>query len=167
MYTKLIVSALTFSSLSVPALAQGISGGELTAEAYGFNDGSDENSVNFSAGLEYSVNRNLSAAVDLSLYDSTVYGNDILSTTIHAIYHLNDAASVGFFAGRDTSDGRAAMYYGLEGGFEQGQFEAQGYLSSYDNSDRSTAFGLSGAYEINQSVSATSSFGVAEIDGQT
>lgn len=168
MFRNTALTAVALATLSAaPALAQGISGGELSIDAYGYSEGDDKSSVNYSGALEYSLNRNISVAADLSLYDSTVLDNDITNVTIHGIYHVNNAASVGFFAGRDSDGDRAGSFYGLEGGFETGRFEAEGYLSIYDNTDSSSVLGLSGAYEINDSVSAIANLGFADIDDET
>lgn len=157
----LVVIALT--ALASPAFAQGITGGDLSIDVFSYSEGEDTLSINYSGALEYSINRNVGVAVDLSLYDSTVFGDDIRNVTVHGIYHLNNAASLGFFAGQDSSDDRSGTFFGLEGGFESGRFEAEGYYSQYDNDDSSTVLGFSGAYEINQSVSAIADLGFADI----
>jgi hypothetical protein len=167
MFCKPLLAVFVLANLSSAALAQSFSGGNLSIDAYGYSDGADDVSINYSGALEYSVNRALSVAVDVSQYDSTILNDDITNVTVHGLYHLGDGASLGFFAGQDYTNTRGGTFYGLEGGLETGAFAAEGYVSVYDNTESSTVLGVSGAYKFNQSVSAIADIGLAKVASES
>lgn len=162
MLFRTVLTAVSLTALSTAATAQGFSGGELTIDATQFSAGSDPTSVNYSGALEYSINRNISVAGAVSIYDYSLLADTITNVTLHGIYHVNDQASVGAFVGQDSVGGAHSSFAGIEGGYEMGQFEVEGYLAFYDNADNSSVLGVSGAYQFNDQFAAIADFGVGE-----
>ncbi len=163
MLFKLVLTAVSLTALSTSAMAQGFSGGELTIDAYGFRDGGDSTVVNYSGALEYSINRNFSIAGNISIYDLSLLSDNVTNFTLHGIYHLNDQMSFGGFYGEDSINGNGASFLGAEGGAEFGQFEVEGYFALYDNADDTTVIGVSGEYQITDTVSAIADLGSGDI----
>lgn len=166
MLSKSVLTAVIITAIPSFALAQGFSGGELTIDATGFNEGDDPSAVNYSGALEYSINRNISIAGDVSVYDYSLLDDTITNVTIHGIYHLSDQISVGAFIGRDSSDGDGSSFFGLEGGFEAGQIGVEGYFATYDDSDNSTVLGISGNYQFGPSIAAIADLGFGSIGNE-
>jgi len=167
MLTKAVLTAVSLTALSTPAMAQGFSGGELTLDAYAFAEGSDPTGVNYSGALEYSLSRNFSVAGAVSVYDFSLLSESVTNVTLHGIYHVNDQSSVGLFLGNDSSDSGDASFFGLEGGFEANQLSVEGYAAIYDDSDDSTVVGISGDYRISDTVSAIGTLGFGDVSGDS
>lgn len=158
--------AVALMALASPVLAQGFTGGELTIDAYAFSEGDDPTGTNYSGALEYSVNRSISVAGAISVYDFSLLDESVTNVTLHGIYHLSDEASVGAFVGNESSGDDDVSFYGIEGGYETGQFEVEGYIAAYDNDDDSTVLGLSGAYQFNDTISGIANIGFGSIGDQ-
>lgn len=163
MFYKAVSAAIAMAALSTSVSAQQFAGGELTIDAYGYEDGDLDSTVDYSAALEYATNRNIGFAFDLAYYDFSLNDDSVTTFTIHSIYHLSDQSSVGFIVGNDIGDDGIGTFYGLEGGFESNNISGEGYFAFYDNSDSSAVLGLSGAYQISDSVSAIADFGYGDI----
>ena len=163
MLIKTILTAVSLTALLTSAMAQGFSGGELTIDAYGFSDGGDSTVVNYSAALEYSINRNVSIAGDVSIYDLSILSDDVTNFTLHGIFHVNDQTSIGGFYGVDSLSGNGSAFGGFEAGYETGALGVEGYIAIYDNDDDTSVFGLSGEYEISDTISATANIGLGDI----
>lgn len=163
MITKAVLTAVALTAIPTFALAQGFSGGELTIDTYGFQEGNNSTGVNYSGALEYAINRNISVAGDLSIYDFSLLSESITNLTIHGIYHLSDATSFGAFIGNDSAGGGGSSFFGVEAGHEAGKLDVEGYVALYDNDDDSTVLGASGGYQLTDNVSAIGDLGFADI----
>jgi len=110
--------------------------------------------------LEYAFNRNFSLAFDLAAYDFEDFDETFVSSTWHLIYHVNDSASVGFFAGADI--------LASDTGVEYAAFEGEGYLGVIipegEAEENGTIFGVSGEYDILNNWSAIGSFDYQSIE---
>lgn len=166
MNIKPLLWAVGLTALSSSVMAQGFSGGELTIDAYSYSESDDSGNVSYSAALEYALNRQFSLAADIGIYDFSLLDESVNTLTIHSVYHLSDQASLGFFTGFDELAGETSSFYGIEGGYEVGQFEMEGHLTVYDNSANTTILGASGAYEITQSISAIGALGFGDFDDE-
>ncbi|MGJ8611055.1 MAG: hypothetical protein ACSHWY_08175 [Octadecabacter sp.] len=165
MYIKAATAVVLLTAMASPAIAQGFSfsGGELTIDSYVYDDADSTTSVDYSAALEFSLSRNMSVAFDLAQYDFSLLDESVTTFTVHSIYHLNDTASLGFLAGNDFGDNGVGSFYGIEGGFEANQFNGEGYVAFYDNDDNSSVIGLSGSYQITESIAAIGDFGYGNV----
>jgi hypothetical protein len=164
-YKTILASALALAAGTSGASAQNFSGN------LGFNyahptDSEDLSVSEYFGGLEYAINRNFAIALDLSSYDIEDTDETIVSSTWHLIYHVNETASVGLFAGADViADdteygvvGQSLSFAGFEAGSEFGDAEAEAYFgfSTTDGADEDfTMFGASGEYAIASGFSAT------------
>lgn len=163
MFTKAVPVAVFAAALSTSVSAQQFAGGEITIDAYGYDASGADATVNYSGALEYAINQKVGIAVDLAHYDFSILNDSVTNFTIHSIYHLNDQSSIGFIIGNDFGDNGSGTFYGLEGGIESNNLSGEGYFAIYDNSDSSSVIGLSGAYAINNSVSAIADVGYGSI----
>ena len=162
------IAAALLMAASTPALAQGITGGQLGIEYAAPVDGSDFGGTTYSGGLEYGINRQFSVAVDASGYLPDNLDTDFSSLTLHGIYHLSDEASVGVFAGRDSVEDASANLYGIEGGMELMGGTVEGYIGQVDGDiDDATLFGLSGVYDLRPNISVIGNLDVANTDDTT
>jgi len=161
MLSKTVYLSVAFAALSISAQAQGFTGGELTIDAAGFSEG-DSTSVNYSVAAEYSISRSISIAGTLGFYDYSLLSDTINSYTLHGIYHLNDASSLGFFTGSEELNGASSTFYGFEGGFESAGYEIEGYFALYDNADDTSVVGLSGSYAVTDQISAIGEVGFGD-----
>lgn len=164
MFYKAVTAAMAMAALSTSVSAQQFAGGELTIDAYSYDESGFDSTVDYSVALEYATNRDIGFAFDLAHYDFSLNDDSVTTFTIHSIYHLNDQSSVGFIVGNDIGDDGIGTFYGFEGGFEANGFNGEGYFAIYDNDANSTVLGLSGAYQITDSVSAIADFGFGDLD---
>ncbi len=164
MFIKAVSGAAIVAALSTSVSAQQFAGGELTIDAYTYDESGFSSTVDYSVALEYATNRNIGFAFDLAHYDFSIVDNSITTFTVHSIYHLNDQASVGFIIGNDFGENSTGgTFYGFEGGFESNRLSGEGYFAIYDNDENSSVLGLSGAYQITDSVSAIADLGIGDI----
>ena len=166
-YKTLLASSIALAACASSASAQNFSGN------LGFNyahpsESDDLSATEYFGGLEYAINRNFAIALDLSGYSIEDVDATIVSSTWHLIYHLNETASFGAFAGADvlaadTVIGTVAeslSFAGLEAGAEFGEAEAEGYIgfSTTEGAEEDfTMFGASGAYTFAPAFSAIAS----------
>ena len=171
-YTRL-ASAMLLVVAGTPALAQGFTGAEVNLEYQTFTeDEIDSDAMTFSAGVEFGFTRSISVAADLSVYNSgdDVDSDDPTSVTLHGMYHLNDAATVGAFYGRDMVGDLELDYYGLEAGYETARFEIGGYFATGEEDGEDYALlGMDAAYYFGAFAvtGAISSAGTDEIAAAT
>ena len=163
MFIKTAIPAVVFIAMAHGAFAQSFTGGELTIDAYGFSDGDDPSAVNYSGALEYAINRNFSVSADLSIYDFSLFEDNINNAALHGIYHVNDVTSVGVFFGSEESNDDRASFFGLEGGYETAAVEVEAYFAVYDDDGNSNVLGLDGAYQFNDNISAIGTFGYGDV----
>ncbi len=163
-YHILAAAVLAAAAGSVQAQGFGFSGGEISAEALAYSDGGDIGSTAYSGALEFSINRNISVAVDLGFYGLQTLDLQADTATIHGIYQLSDTVSLGAFYGRDQLEGSNATVIGIEGGTEFAGAAVEGYFAQLDGAgDNATLLGVSGEYGISDSISALGSFNIADL----
>jgi len=177
MAKTLITLAVAACVGSSAAYAQQFSGGQLAIDVLGYGLEDDVLEVNYSGGLEYAINRNWSIGGYYTVYDFDTFDGSAGNLTLHAIYHLNDDTSVGVFRAGDGIEldgfGAGRGMTGIEAGYETGAFEVEGFIGFFDKpedddqADNALLFGLSGAYEINDTISVLASYSRADSDTLT
>ncbi|MDC0115855.1 hypothetical protein OAH97_00050 [Octadecabacter sp.] len=163
MFYQAVCAAIGLAAISTSASAQGITGGELTIDGFGFNQGNNDGIVNYSGALEFGINRNFSIAGDVAFYDFSFFDDDVTNFTLHGIYHLDDSRSIGLLVGNDREDGDGTTFFGLEGGLDSNQLTLEGYAAVYDNSSDDIVLEVSGDYQLTGAVSAIGTFGYGDI----
>ena len=169
-YRKMATAMLLVLAGS-PALAQGFTGAEVNLEYQSFsNEDAEIDATAFSAGLEFGITRSISVAADFSVFnpgedEDGADGESPTSVTLHGMYHLSDAATVGLFYGRDSVADDSLDYYGVEAGYETGSFEIGGYYGQGDDDGiEFGVFGLDAAYYFG-SFAVTGALSSAGTDG--
>lgn len=162
---KCAVIGATFL-FSNAALAGEISGGSIGLSYSSFTEDSDFSRIGVEGSIEYAFNRDFSVQGDLAFQN---FGeSDLDSTTFgaHGIYHVNDDTSLGAFFMREDVDDGDGNFYGIEGGYETGQVEFEGYAGNFDgDGDNATILGISGRYEFSNALGLTGSFDQIDGDG--
>lgn len=172
---RTVALAALASICASPSVAEVWSGG--LGFTYALPTESEDRSITeYFGGLEYAFNRNFSLAFDLAAYDFEDIDEAFVSSTLHLIYHVNDSASLGLFAGADilASDTEAGVFTasstvtGFEAGVEYAAFEGEGYLGVIipegEAEENGTIFGVSGEYDILNNWSAIGSFDYQSIE---
>ncbi len=176
----MIYKAILASTLALTAgtaSAQGFTGGYLGAEAQSYAEDDNNISPNYSAGIEYSFNRNWAISANIGSYDQGLLTGVGGNLTTHLIYHVNESASVGVFRSADAYEDDGIAFgqgmTGLEGGFESGNIGGEAFLGFYDSeldSDNlaslsgATLFGADASYAVTEAISANASFGYLNSD---
>lgn len=166
MKIKLAIVACGLTAFIAPsAQAFEITGGELTLSYSAFTDHSSASTTSLTGAVEVGFSKNFGVQVDLATYDLP-YGNENgTNATIHAIYHVNDATSLGAFYGTDELNGSSLDLYGIEVGHEFGAFGLEAYMTNLsDNGTVATMYGLSGNYALNGAFGLTGSVDRLEFD---
>lgn len=166
---KAAIAAAVLAVVGTPAVAQSVTGGELSIEYSVPTDGSDFGGTTYSGGLEVGITRQFALGIDVSGYRPDNIDTDFSSATLHGVYHLSDVASAGLFFGQDYTDGASTNVYGLEGGAEVGNgIVVGGYLGKIDgDASDGTLFGVDGAYALQNGFSVVGDFDLADSDGAT
>ncbi|ETD83409.1 hypothetical protein [Rhodobacter capsulatus] len=147
--------------------------GELTGASIGLDYNTLMNDDNgrldkktLSGSAEYGIDPNFSLQGDLAYAKVRSLEADGYEATVHGIYHANDTASFGVFAGRSDSNelGLGLNYTGLEAGLEFGAFESDIYLASGTQNDmNATLLGLGTTYNASEAASVGLSYDRAEV----
>ncbi len=165
MLTKAVLTAVAMTALSTSAMAQGFSGGELTIDVQSFGEGDSPISVNYSGALEYAVTHSISVAGAIGSYDYSLASGNVTNYSLHGILHINNQASVGAFLGSTSYEDESESFVGIEGGYEMNGFDLEGYTAFYDDDDKTSVLGVSGAYRFTDQIAAIGEIGYASIDG--
>lgn len=168
MTPKAALAAVLLTAATSPAMAQGITGGELGIEYNAPTDGSDFGGTTYSGGVEYgfldmfSVSGN-AAGYKLDNIDTTSY-----NVTLHGTYHLSSSTSAGAFYAYDDLDGDSVNILGIEGGSEFFGGDASGYIGRVDDgTDTGTLFGVEGSYGLRSGFSLIGNVDLLNVDGDT
>lgn len=161
----LVAVILTAASGSAQAQGFGFSGGEISAEALTYGGGGgDFGRTAYSGALEFGITRTISIAVDLGFYGLQTLDLQADTATIHGIYQMSEAVSLGAFYGQDTLGGEDAQLFGIEGGTEIGAAAVEGYFAKLDGSaDNATLLGVSGTFGFTDNIAALGSFNIADL----
>lgn len=116
--------------------------------------------------VEYGFDQNFSLQGDLAYAKVRSEDGDGYEATVHGIYHANENASFGVFAGRSDSNelGLGLNYTGLEAGLEMGAIESDVYIASGTQQDvNGTLMGLGATYNASEAASVGMSYDRAEL----
>lgn len=140
--------------LAQPAAAVEFTGGEVSLGYSMFTAENDLSRFTLDGAVELGFNQSFGAQIDLS---HSKFGFTDLSTTsatLHAIYHVNDTSSLGVFytyekAGINGLGSGNLDVFGIEGGFERGAWDVEGYVGFGKEQGVSfTTFGADIAYQL-------------------
>lgn len=167
MSKSFIAAALAAALISHPVLAGEVTGGSIGIDYSAFTEDSygtiDKTSL--SGSLEYGFDRNVAVQGDLALTKFGLSEFDANNVTLHGIYHIDEATSLGAFIGRDTVESEGLTFYGLEAGHEVGQFAGETYIAYGEESGvDGTIFGLSGLYKANDALGLGMSYDRLDIE---
>jgi hypothetical protein len=142
-----------------------VTGGSIGLSYSAFTANSDVNRLGIEGAVEFAFNRNISMQADIGHQSFGATGVDSTTLGLHGIFHLDDQTSFGAFYVNENADLGDVDTFGLEAGYEVGQFEAEGYLSSADDGvDTFAIYGVSGRYEMPNTLGVTGAYDRADDD---
>ncbi len=138
-----ILMAVAAMGLAHGALAVEVTGGTVEIGYSSLNGGSNLSRTLAAGGIEVGFTRAFALQFDLSVYGLDALNDTGRTAALHAVYHVNDATSLGFFAGNEDISGFDANFVGIEGGFEFNSLDLEVYLASEDdNGTNGSLFGM-------------------------
>ncbi len=156
-----IAAGLLFAS---GASAAEIAGGSLKLSYSAFADDTSVSRLGVEGSIEVAFNQQFSTQLDLGYQSFGETDIDEFSYGLHAIYHLDSATSIGAFYAREELEGADLDLYGIEAGYETGQWEFEGNLGrTSTNGDDATVFGGFARYEFANQLGLTGSYDQIEI----
>lgn len=159
-------SAALFACAMGPAHAVEVTGADITLGYSAFTEDNDFNASALEGSLEVGFNKQFGVQLDLGYHKFGAIDDDATTATLHGIYHVDDATSLGLFYGRDSALGGNIDFYGIEAGHEYDRFDVEGYVAHGEESGFSgTVVGLSGAYAATDSFKLGLSLDNADFDG--
>lgn len=126
---RTFLSTAALIAVASPVFAQEFTGGELGFEYNQLLDDGEIDGTNYYAGAEVAFSRDFSVGVNAANLDFT--GEDTRAT-LHGIYHLNDAVSLGVFVAGGDND---TTSLGVEGGMELFGGDIGGYIGQISVED--------------------------------
>lgn len=125
--------AAMISSTSVQAVE--ITGGYLDLGYSTFTDGDLGDKYNYNGSGELAFSRAFSLQLDLGGYRFQDLSENATNVTLHTNLHTSGNASIGAFYGREYVDGPDFEFYGIEGGFDAGLADIEGYIGRQQTTD--------------------------------
>ncbi|SDW20266.1 porin [Litoreibacter albidus] len=160
------LAALALCATIQPAAAFELTGGSVDLGYSAFADDTDFSKLSLQGSVEAAFTRNFGAQLDLSYHDFNFVNDSGSNMTLHALYHVNEVASLGLFYGRDSDGSTDIDFYGIEGGYEFNNFDAEMYLATGEEAGISgNMFGLEGRYAINEKTGLGGSIDRVNFDG--
>jgi hypothetical protein len=161
-----IVAALLGAAAPAAVTAAEVTGGFVKLGYSALADDVSFSRFGFAGSVEVAFSRQFSVQGDLGY---ATFGESDLDGTalgLHGIYHLDDATSFGaFYTREDVGDGDADIY-GIEAGYEAGQWEFEGHFGrTDDDDDDATIFGLMGRYALSNGLGITGSYDEVDVAG--
>lgn len=159
---RLLITTALISSFSVPAMAQSLNGASIEGELRKYyDDDLDDTSLSFEAGGELALGGGFVLGANLGATQATFFSedqDDVLTSTVHAMYMLTPTTAVGLYASQDTSDRFDSTNYGIEAGARSANSRFEIYYGDTDpQGDASdadvTTFGLSFEFNVGQGFS--------------
>jgi hypothetical protein len=148
MLNKLLLSA-AFVVAGSAGFAQGFSGAELEIEFTDGTDVEDIGGISYSGAVEAEAGYGISVALGATAYNYDVGEDSISNLTLHGIYAIDNATSLGVFVGQDNVDGDSIDLFGAEIAYDFGLGDFEAYLgSARDADDDATLFGVGGTYDL-------------------
>lgn len=144
------LAAAALAVSTTPALAQGVSGGQLSIGWGAPTDLDDLGSTVYSGGLQYDITPQIGVSLDLSGHKFNNVNTEATSATLHGIYALNQTLALGVFYGTDWINDTSTELYGVEGSYAFIGGDVEGYAGVKGDD---TLFGVDGAYRLSQGFS--------------
>ncbi|MGB5864118.1 MAG: porin [Sulfitobacter sp.] len=145
------------------ASAMEVTGGSVKLSYSAFVDDTSVSKLGLEGSIEFGFNQNFALQADLAHQSLNETDIDSNAFGLHGIYHLDDATSFGAFYVREDIESVDVDIIGIEGGYETGLLEFEGYLGKADVEDEDvTLFGISARYELANEVGLTGSFDLAD-----
>ncbi len=143
----LVALAVAGAGFASQAMAAEVTGGSLDFQYSGFTEDSSVARFMAAGSMEIGFNRAFATQLDIAGYRFNSVGETGYTGTAHAVFHASESTSLGVFLGRDEISGSGLTFYGLEAGFEAGQFNGEAHYTKGDsNGSDSNIFGLSVGY---------------------
>ena len=139
-----VLAALTAASLPYAAIAGEVNGGSVSFGGSALLDGGESTDMTYFGGsVEVGFAPNFAMQADLNR--SKLSGDSLVSFGVHAITHMSETTSLGFYTTYDRIGDEGQNTYGLEAGFGQGRFKGETYLglAQAEGAD-GTFFGIKG-----------------------
>ncbi|EPX79836.1 porin [Litoreibacter arenae] len=160
------LAALALCASIQPSVAFELTGGSVDLSYSAFTDETDVSKLALQGSVEAAFTRNFGAQLDLSYHDFNLVNDSGTNVTLHALYHVNEVASLGLFYGRDSDGTTDIDFYGIEGGYEFADFDAEMYLATGDEAGISgNILGISGRYGLNEQTGLGGSIDRVDFDG--
>ncbi len=149
MLNKLLLST-AFVVAGSAGFAQGFSGAELGIEFTDGTDVEDIGGISYSGAVEAEVGYGISVALGATAYNYDVGEDSISNLTLHGIYAIDNATSLGFFIGQDNLDSESSDLFGAEFAYDFGLGDFEAYVGRATDSadDDVTLFGVGGTYDL-------------------
>jgi len=168
MHRTFVTVACVAALFSHAAIAGELTGASIGIDYSTFNntDAGRLDKKTISGSVEYGFDQSFAVQGDLAYAKARSFDADGYSLALHGVYHANENASFGVFAGRDDSNelNVGINFYGLEAGYEMGAFEGDIYLASGEQQDvNSTLMGIGATYNASQAASVGLSYDRAEM----
>ena len=124
---KQLLAAAVLVAAASGASAQDFKG-DITLGYSAFWDDTSLNTLSGATSLEFGIGDRASVQVDLGLYGFGLVGLEGGNATVHGIFDVTSASSVGLFLGVDALQGARSDFLGIEYGqsFGAGSFEVYG-----------------------------------------
>lgn len=144
---KTLLMALCAVGTAHVANAVEFNGGNAEIAYSAFTDDSGLSRTAAFGSAEIGFSRMFALQGDLGVYRFNELGENGQNAALHAVFHINNAASLGLFVARDDLWDGNATYFGAEAGFEFSGIDTEVYLASADDDDVSgNMFGLDMSY---------------------
>ena len=156
--------ALILCATQAPAVE--LTGGSLTFAYSAFVDETSFDRTDIRGQTEFGFSRGFSTQLDIAAYRFGQIDRTGTNVTVHAIYHVSDATSLGaFFSRDDVLDGHADLY-GLQAGFDfSDDLAGEAYLSTGDNEGvDGNLLGFDLGYQLNERVGLNLGLDHADFD---
>ncbi|MBB3993681.1 hypothetical protein GGR95_001312 [Sulfitobacter undariae] len=146
------------------ASAVEITGGSLKLSYSTFASETDLSRLGIEGSTELAFTQKFSMQLDLGYQNMGESDLDGSAIGVHAIYHLDNATSLGGFYTREKVNGASLDLYGVEAGYETGQWDFEGNLGrTSTDGDDATIFGASARYEFANQLGLTGSYDTVDM----
>lgn len=161
-----IYSALSATLSTGAAQAVELTGGYLDLGYSTFTDTDFGDVYNLNGAVELAFTRAFSAQLDLGGYRFQDLGETATNWTLHTNLHTSGNASFGAFYGQEKLEDADFDFFGIEGGFDAGPAEIEGYIGRQELSNVSgldgTIFGVSATTELSDRWDFTASWDIVD-----
>ncbi len=148
-----VFGALTAGIYAGAAQAVEVTGGYVDLGYSGLTDQTDFQRYNLNGAGEIAFSRSVGLQLDLGAYRFNSLDETVTNATLHGVFHVSPNGSLGVFYGQENLPATNGFisedfrFFGIEGGYDAGQVDIEGYLGRQDvdvvNNANGTIFGIS------------------------